>query len=688
MFGEDRYHRMDFDYETPEWLEWILGLQKDAWSALYKWFKGLLAVIKIGDAEEIGIYLAQIPLSIYNYIETENIGVNAIVALYVSSLIVLMRMSGILHSMVGLLDVAYKLIAPITPDYLLKYIPLWILRSALYYLVIVLKVVSLVWKETFGAVAQIGSRMALAVSLPWLVVGLSVWNWRLFVCEETEDPTEEGETVDNDPLFEMLPGGDKIVKVTDKLLCWLPFFSTIYNILSTAWQWIKNVGVDTSNAIITAINEVVGIIKTIIGGLAKVCKSSVTKDIVGGENGDFCKGLLSGEADMIAYQKHLNSTKCKLTSFKTGAECGMAKCDKEFEVPGGQISYAECSGGTPDWSKEKTYLPPGVATFSIYNEDHKKWMSIQGGGTKRLDNETLDSEGSEDNDSRVVFRNMKYEIVDQLIQYGEYYVESFRTPSWYLGTNSEPGADNQTTRGIRPGTRETILKWRVVGKGGKIRLQQLNNHKDKAMMLRASKEGSEKWKIVSKGNESYFKVKETGKKWMVIPAGVDPYLAERKSWCSSAVRISSGLNNDQKKAWGEKKCGDIITEEEKGILKRRDQRWCSDVVKISSGLNSDQKRGWEKKGCINIISAAEKRVLDGRKRSWCSSTAKRTSITSDQQKKFKSDGCLNLISGSVKSTYIDRKKRWCEPTKRKPRLNSDQQRMWDASECARLVGRR
>ena len=684
MFGEDRYHRMDFDYETPEWLEWVIDLQKDAWSALYDWLEGLLAVIKLGDAEKIGIYLAEIPLSIYNYIETQNIGVNAIVALYVSSLIILMRMSGFLHSVVGLLDVAYKLIAPITPDYLLKYIPLWILRSAFYYLVIVLKVVSLVWKETFGAVAQIGSRMALAVSLPWLMVGLAIWNWRLFVCDEIEDSNEEGETVDNDPLLENVPGADKAIEVVGPLLCWLPFFSTVYNILSTTWQWIKNIGVDTTNAIITAINEVVGIIKTIIGGLAKVCKSNVTKDIVGGENGDFCKGLLSGEADMIAYQKHLNATKCKLTSFKKGTECGMAKCDKEFEVPGGQISYAECSGGTPDWSKEKTYLPPGVATFSIYNEDLKKWMSIQGGGTKRVDSETLDSEVSEANDSRVVFRNMKYEIVDQLIQYGEYYIESFRTAQWYLGTNSEPGADNQTTRGIRPDTRETIVKWRVVGKGGKIRLQQVNNQKDKAMMLRASKEGSEKWKIVSKGNESYFKVKETGKSWMVIPAGTDPQIAENKKWCSKAVNTASGLSNDQKKAWKEKKCGELITEEEKGILKRRDQRWCSSIVNISSGLNSDQKSGWEKKNCDNIITAAEKRVLDGRKERWCTSTAKRTDINTEQQKKFKDDRCLSLISGNVKNTYIDRKKRWCGDTRRKSRLTSDQQKMFDRSECARF----
>lgn len=555
MFGEDRYHRMDFDYETPEWIGWVIGLQKDSWSALYEWFEGLL---ELEDAEEIGIYFSEIPLSIYNYIETENIGINAIVALYVSSLIILMRMSGFLQSMVGLLDVAYKLIAPITPDYLLKYIPLWILRSAFYYLVIVLKVVSLVWKETFGAVAQIGSRMALSVSLPWLMVGLAIWNWRLFVCEEIEDHEEEGETVGNEPLLGNIPGADDIIDTLSPLFCWLPYFSTVYNIVYTGWQLLKDVVVETINAIITAISEVVGIIAGIIGGIGGICDGDLN-GAVGGKDGDFCKGLAKGKTDMQNYQKELEVTKCKLTVFKDNTDCGYEKCDKDNGVSGGQITYAECSGGEVDWTKEKYYLPPGVKTFSIYNHRNKVWMCIRGTQVKRVDAETTETtDTNQDNDSRVVFRDEKYAIVDknELVQGRYYYIQSFRNPEWYLGVKADEKGHVNTLYGTK-----SAKQWVLIDKGGNSKLGVINSGKWTAAVRAGTKtkQGNSNdlwhWKTVSENaTRDGFHFRMTGSKEWTLIKSKEAVLKERDEAVKANVKAFVDSRTDPAAKASKRKC--------------------------------------------------------------------------------------------------------------------------------------
>lgn len=351
--------------------EWVIELQKHSWTAIYYWFKGLFASKTTAD---FWIYLTNTPSSIYDYIETNEIEVNSIIILYVTTLIVLMRLGGFLHSTIGFLELIYKIFAPITPDYLLKYFPFWILRGALYYLIIGLKATALVWKETGGAVMQVVSQMALSTTLPYIVIGMAAWNWRLFVCDS------EGL---GSPWLNNVPGGDKAVPVVGKLLCWLPYWSTVYSMVSEWYEWLKTAGSEVAKALITAFRAIIDLIKNIIGGVGGICHADIGNQVllpeqnirikkasmlnetidvgvkkfklvvpkndinivkipkikvpslplgavVGGQNGAFCKAMDKGKQDMIDYLVELDNAKCKVKAWDDGTVCGAYKCNVKY----------------------------------------------------------------------------------------------------------------------------------------------------------------------------------------------------------------------------------------------------------------------------------------------------------------------------------------------------------------------
>ena len=388
MFGEDRYHRMDFDfdYETPEWLEWIIELQTGAWSAFYSWVKGLLELIKAKDYGGILGYMTESPLMLYNYIAENDIEFNAISALYVSSLILLWRGASLFSSLTDILKVAYKIIAPVVPDYLAKYIPLWILRSAIYYIIIVLEVVSLVWAQSFGWMTEIGSQVVLMATLPYLLAALIIWNWRMFICDSEGAGT---------PWLNNVPGGDALTFVTGPLLCWLPYFNTVTSFISEWTEWLANAGAEAAGGLIKAFETIVNLIKNIIGGIGSICDVDIGNKLVlrektieitagkifsetilgkkievpnktvpivtipeiripsiplaaavGGKNGAFCTGLDKGKQDMKDYLVEVVNARCKVRAWKNKTKCGAYKCNLEAKYEGAQDALDKCEDPT------------------------------------------------------------------------------------------------------------------------------------------------------------------------------------------------------------------------------------------------------------------------------------------------------------------------------------------------------